>query len=41
VVISRNDASVLLYNESTRRALAEGRIIIAIDQEGLSEQLAP
>ena len=38
VVISRDDATMLLYNDSTRRALAEGRIILAVSPVTLHEE---
>jgi hypothetical protein len=40
VIISRDDADTLLHDETSRRALAEGRVIIAVDAAALREDFS-
>jgi hypothetical protein len=39
IIISKADADQLLYDESSRRALREGRILIVVDAEALMENI--
>ena len=39
VMISREDADLLLYNESTRRALQEGKILIVVKEAAMQEEI--